>query len=86
MTLQQHENRDDMKVWLSQDEVDSRLPTEPNSGSRLYSGRAAAPLARSLDVAPEDIVDADAGTMLRSCVLHTEDECSTTASFVSRRG
>jgi len=68
MNLQQHENRDDMKIWLSQNEVEQLLEAadDTNSGSRSRSGHdAASAHTESLNVAPEDIVDTDAGTMLR---------------------
>ncbi|QFU83374.1 tyrosine-type recombinase/integrase [Natronorubrum aibiense] len=68
MNLQQHENRDDMKVWLSQDEVEQLLEVADGTQQRIAFALGARCGLRShevLDVAPEDIVDTNAGTMLR---------------------
>lgn len=68
MNLKQHEKRDDMKVWLSQDEVTELLEAADGTQQRLAFSLGARCGLRShevLDVAPEDIVDTDAGTMLR---------------------
>ncbi|WP_440765530.1 tyrosine-type recombinase/integrase [Natronorubrum sp. DTA7] len=68
MNLQQHEKRDDMKVWLSQDEVTVLLGAAGETQQRIALALGAHCGLRShgvLDVAPEDIVDTDAGTMLR---------------------
>jgi len=68
MNLQQHENRDDMKVWLSQNEVEQLLEAADNTQQRIAFALGARCGLRShevLDVSPEDIVDTDAGTMLR---------------------
>lgn len=67
MNLQQHENRDDMKVWLSQNEVEQLLETADDTQKWIAFALGARCGLRShevLDVAPEDIVDTDAGTML----------------------
>jgi len=68
MNLKQHEKRDDMKVWLSQDEVTALLEAADGTQQRIAFALGARCGLRShevLDVAPEDIVDTDAGTMLR---------------------
>ncbi len=68
MNLQQHENRDDMKVWLSQNEVEQLLEAAEGTQQRIAFALGARCGLRShevLDVAPEDIVNTDAGTMLR---------------------
>ena len=68
MNLQQHEKREDMKVWLSQDEVVALLDAADGTQQRIAFALGARCGLRShevLDVAPEDIVDTDAGTMLR---------------------
>ncbi|ARS91410.1 tyrosine-type recombinase/integrase [Natrarchaeobaculum aegyptiacum] len=68
MNLQQHANRDDMKVWLSQAEVTQLLETAENTQQRLAFSLGARCGLRShevLDVSPEDVVDTDAGTVLR---------------------
>ena len=68
MNLKQHEKRDDMKVWLSQDEVTALLEAVDGTQQRIAFALGARCGLRShevLDVAPEDIVDTDAGTMLR---------------------
>jgi len=57
-----------MKVWLSQDEVEQLLETADNTEQRIAFALGARCGLRShevLDVAPENIVDTDAGTMLR---------------------
>ncbi|PCR89458.1 tyrosine-type recombinase/integrase [Natrinema ejinorense] len=68
MNLQQHEKRDDMKVWLSQPEVDQFLEAAADTQQRIAFALGARCGLRShevLDVAPDDVVDTDAGTMLR---------------------
>ncbi|MFA9415161.1 tyrosine-type recombinase/integrase [Natrinema sp. HArc-T2] len=68
MNLKQHEKRDDMKVWLSQDEVTALLEAADGTQQRIAFALGARCGLRShevLDVAPDDIVDTDAGTMLR---------------------
>jgi len=68
MNLQQHENRDDMKIWLSQNEVEQLLEAADDTQQRIAFALGARCGLRShevLNVAPEDIVDTDAGTMLR---------------------
>ncbi|SFT09563.1 tyrosine-type recombinase/integrase [Halostagnicola kamekurae] len=68
MNLQQHENRDDMKVWLSQNEVEQLLDAADGTQQRIAFALGARCGLRSheiLNVAPEDIVNTDAGTILR---------------------
>lgn len=68
MNLREHEQRDDMKVWLSQDEVSALLDAADGTQEHIALALGARCGLRShevLDVAPEDVVDTDAGTMLR---------------------
>ncbi|WP_435551974.1 tyrosine-type recombinase/integrase [Natrinema sp. CGMCC1.2065] len=68
MNLQQHKSREDMKVWLSQNEVEQFLEAAPNTEQRIAFALGARCGLRShevLDVSPDDVVDTDAGTMLR---------------------
>ena len=68
MNLREHEKRDDMKVWLSQTEVEALLGAAKDTEQRLAFALGARCGLRShetLDVAPEHVVDTDAGTMLR---------------------
>lgn len=68
MNLEQHEKRDDMKVWLSADEVDRLLDAAEDTEERIAFALGARCGLRSheiLDVAPEHVHDTDAGTMLR---------------------
>ncbi|WP_222913520.1 site-specific integrase [Natrinema sp. SYSU A 869] len=68
MNLQQHKQRDDMKVWLSQTEVDQFLEAADDTQQRIAFALGARCGLRShevLNVAPDDVVDTDAGTMLR---------------------
>ncbi|MFP9059627.1 tyrosine-type recombinase/integrase [Natrialbaceae archaeon A-chndr2] len=68
MNLKQHRNRDDMKVWLSQTEVVQLLEAASNTQQRLTYSLGARCGLRSheiLEVSPENVVDTDAGTMLR---------------------
>jgi integrase len=75
MHLQEHSNRDDLKVWLSQDEVNRLLDTTADTQQRIAIALGVRCGLRShevLDVAPEHLVDTDAGTMLR--VWHGKGE------------
>ena len=68
MNLKAHSNRDDMKVWLSQTEVNQLIEQADGTQQRIAFSLGARCGLRShevLDVAPEDVVDTDAGTMLR---------------------
>ncbi|MFC7226297.1 site-specific integrase [Salinirubellus salinus] len=68
MNLREHDDRDDMKVWLSQREVDQLLDVVDGTEQRIATAlgvRCGLRSAEVLDVAPEHVVDTDAGTMLR---------------------
>ncbi|SEW09983.1 tyrosine-type recombinase/integrase [Halobacterium jilantaiense] len=68
MNLREHDNKDGMKVWLSASEVDALLDAAKNTEHRIALALGARCGLRShevLDVAPEHVVDTDAGTMLR---------------------
>ncbi|GAB3687511.1 hypothetical protein GCM10028857_20670 [Salinarchaeum chitinilyticum] len=68
MNLREHDNRDDVKVWLSQSEVAQFLDRADGTQQRLAFALGARCGLRShevLDVAPEHVVDTDAGTVLR---------------------
>ena len=57
-----------MEVWLSQPEVAQLLESASNTQQRLaYSldARSGLQSHESLEVSPEEVVDTDAGTMLR---------------------
>jgi len=68
MNLREHDNKDSMKVWLSASEVDALLDAAKNTEHRIALGLGARCGLRShevVDVAPEHVVDTDAGRMLR---------------------
>ncbi|WP_248515058.1 site-specific integrase [Salinarchaeum laminariae] len=68
MNLREHDNRDDMKVWLSQTDVRKLLDRDLGTQKRLAIELGVRCGLRShevLDVAPEHVVETDAGTMLR---------------------
>jgi len=68
MNLKAHAQRDDMKVWLSQAEVQHLLDAAEDTQQRIAFSLGARCGLRShevLDVAPEHVVDTDAGTVLR---------------------
>ncbi|WP_248515955.1 tyrosine-type recombinase/integrase [Salinarchaeum laminariae] len=68
MNLREHENRDDMKVWLSQTDVSKLLDRADGTQQRLAFALGARCGLRSheiLDVAPEHVAETDAGTILR---------------------
>jgi integrase len=68
MNLQQHANRDDYKVWLSEQEVPTLLEHAPNASAKIAFGLGAYCGLRSFEVAkvqPDDIHDTDAGRVLR---------------------
>ncbi|QDX41296.1 site-specific integrase [Salarchaeum sp. JOR-1] len=75
MNLREHDSRDDMKVWLSDDEVDELLDATDTQQQRIALALGARCGLRShevLDVAPEHVVDTEAGPMLR--VWHGKGE------------
>ncbi|WP_435143763.1 tyrosine-type recombinase/integrase [Halobaculum sp. P14] len=68
MNLREHDEREDKKVWLSTEETERFLATAENTQKRIAFGLGARCGLRSgewLDVTPRDVVDTDAGTMLR---------------------
>lgn len=68
MNLKQHESRDDMNVWLSQNKAEQLLEGADGAQQRIAFALGVRCGLRShevLDVAPEDIVDTDAGAILR---------------------
>ena len=68
MNLEQHKKREDMKVWLSIDELDELIETTPDTEHRLMfelGGRCGLRSHEILDVSPSDVVNTDAGWMLR---------------------
>ncbi len=68
MNLREHDERSDMKVWLSKNETEWFLDAAENTEQRIAFGLGARCGLRSgewLDVTPRDVVDTDAGTMLR---------------------
>lgn len=68
MNLKPHDNRDDMKVWLSENEVDLLLEKSADTEQRIAFALGARCGLRShevLDVAPSHVHETDAGTMLR---------------------
>lgn len=68
MNLKQHSKRDDMKVWLSQDEVEQLLTAADSTHQRIAFALGTRCGLRShevLQVAPEDVVKTDAGIRLR---------------------
>lgn len=68
MNLEQHKSREDMKVWLSQEEIELLLD-QPDDREReigLALGvRCGLRSHEVLDVAPAHVHETDAGTMLR---------------------
>lgn len=69
MNLEQHKERGDMKVWLSQDEIDLLLQQytdDPEREIALSLGvRCGLRSHEVLDVAPSHVHDTEAGMMLR---------------------
>lgn len=69
MNLREHEaDENGMKVWLSEDEVDELLDWPDERQKEIAFALAARCGLRSkeiLDVTPEDVVDSDAGHVLR---------------------
>ena len=68
MNLRNHEDDDGKKVWLSRDEVDQLLDAAPDTEQRVAFALGARCGLRSfevLDVAPQHVVDTEAGHMLR---------------------
>lgn len=68
MNLQPHAHSDEMRVWLSLDEVEQLIGQSKNTEQRIAIQLGAYCGLRSheiLDVTPSDVVDTDAGIMLR---------------------
>jgi integrase len=68
MNLKDHTNDDGKKVWLSQREVEQLLEATGHTEQRIAIGlgvRCGLRSAEVLDVAPQDVVDTDAGRMVR---------------------
>ena len=68
MNLRPHEEEDGKKVWLSEDDVQKLEATAADTEQQIAFGLGARGGLRSaeiLDVAPQDVVDTDAGWMLR---------------------
>jgi len=68
MNLEEHDKRQDMQVWLSADEVTQLLDATEGTQETVAVGLGVRCGLRSheiLDVAPRDVHDTDAGTMLR---------------------
>jgi integrase len=68
MNLEDYPDQDGMKAWLSDDEVTHLLEQFEDTERRIAVALAARCGLRSaevLDVAPDHVVDTDAGTMLR---------------------
>lgn len=68
MNLKQHEQTEEMKVWLSESEVGQLLEAAKDTERAIAFSLGARCGLRShevLDVAPKHVVDTDAGTMLR---------------------
>lgn len=68
MNLQDHSDDDGKKVWLSQREVERLLEVTDTTEQRVAMGLGARCGLRSgeiVDVAPQDVVETDAGAMVR---------------------
>jgi len=68
MNLEQHKNRDDMKVWLSKDEIDAMLAATDDVTREIALSLMVRSGLRShevLDVQPQYVHDTQAGIMLR---------------------
>lgn len=68
MNLKEHENRSDMKCWLSENDVEDLIKTADGTERQIAFALAARCGLRShevLDVAPDDVVSTDAGQMLK---------------------
>lgn len=68
VNLKEHENRNDMKCWLSESDVELLIETADGTERQIAFALAARCGLRShevLDVAPGDLFDSDAGQMLK---------------------
>jgi len=62
-----HDNSDEMKVWLSEDDVDDLLDAAKDTERRIAFAlgcKCGLRSAEILDVTPDDLVDSDVGHML----------------------
>lgn len=67
MNLREHDQRDDMKVWLSDDDVTQLVEAAAETERQiaiLLGARCGLRSHEVLSVAPEHVVDTDSGTML----------------------
>ncbi len=68
MNLRQHEGSDSMKVWLSESDTETLLDAAQTTEQRIAFALGARCGLRSheiLQVSPDDVIDTDAGTMLK---------------------
>lgn len=69
MNLEEYEDQEGMKVWLSNNEVEMLLEYYEGETEKYVAialgARCGLRSEESIKVAPEDVVDTDAGTMLR---------------------
>jgi integrase len=68
MNLREHDERSDKKVWLSESEAEQFLHAADDTEKRIAFGLGLRCGLRSgewIDVTPRDVVDTDAGTMVR---------------------
>jgi len=68
MNLREHDERSDMKVWLSEEETERFLAAAADTEQRIAFALGVRCGLRSgewLDVTPRGVVDTDAGTMVR---------------------
>lgn len=68
MNLENYDDQDGMKAWLSEQEVQQLLGQFDDTEKRIavsLAVRCGLRSAEVLDIAPEHVVDTDAGTMLR---------------------
>ncbi|MHC3379411.1 tyrosine-type recombinase/integrase [Haloarcula sp. H-GB5] len=68
MNLENYDDQDGMKAWLSEQEVKQLLDQFDDTEKRIavsLAVRCGLRSAEVLDIAPEHVVDTDAGTMLR---------------------
>jgi len=68
MNFEEHDDRDDLKIWLSQSEVDQLLEATESTKQRIAFALGARCGLRSNEIAnaaPEHLADTEAGWMLR---------------------
>jgi integrase len=68
MNFEEHDERDDLKIWLSQTEVQQLIDTADSTEERIAFALGARCGLRSKEIvnaAPEDLADTEAGWMLR---------------------